>query len=114
MSKFPLLALLICNHANNCQAKGQEKAKAWPWCNFLCFPTDPVSMVSVDAAVLALLLVFLLLIISLLIAYKKQKICFKGIYLIQNTAVVVIVFYLNTKSCFDYLVGTTIIYPIHG
>jgi len=39
---------------------------------------DPVSMASVVAVVLLLLIIILLLVISLLIAYKKQKACFKG------------------------------------
>jgi len=38
---------------------------------------DPVSMTSVIAVVIALLIVFLVLVISLLIAYKKQKLCFQ-------------------------------------
>ena len=43
-----------------------------------CFSLDPVSMASVVAVVLLLLIIILLLVISLLIAYKKQKACFKG------------------------------------
>ena len=35
-------------------------------------------MTSVIAVVIALLIVFLVLVISLLIAYKKQKLCFQG------------------------------------
>jgi hypothetical protein len=38
---------------------------------------DPVSMTSVIAVVIALLIIFLVLVISLLIAYKKQKLCFQ-------------------------------------
>jgi len=38
---------------------------------------DPVSMASVIAVVLAILIIFLFVVISLLIAYKKQKLCFK-------------------------------------
>jgi len=38
---------------------------------------EPVSMTSVIAVVIGLLLVFLILVISLLIAYKKQKFCFQ-------------------------------------
>ena len=41
-------------------------------------PPDPVSMTSVIAVVIALLIIFLVLVISLLIAYKKQKLCFQG------------------------------------
>ena len=40
--------------------------------------SDPVSMTSVIAVVIALLIIFLVLVISLLIAYKKQKLCFQG------------------------------------
>ena len=35
-------------------------------------------MTSVIAVVIALLIIFLVLVISLLIAYKKQKLCFQG------------------------------------
>jgi len=38
---------------------------------------DPVSMTSVIAVVIALLVIFLVLVVSLLIAYKKQKLCFQ-------------------------------------
>ena len=35
-------------------------------------------MTSVIAVVIALLVIFLVLVVSLLIAYKKQKLCFQG------------------------------------
>ena len=40
--------------------------------------TDPISMASVISVVLVLLIVFLILVFSLLLAYNKQKFCFKG------------------------------------
>ena len=42
------------------------------------FFSDPVSMASVIGVVIALLTLFVLLVIVLLYAYKKQKMCFKG------------------------------------
>ena len=39
---------------------------------------DPVSMSSVIGVVIALLVVFVLMVIFLLYAYKRQKMCFKG------------------------------------
>jgi hypothetical protein len=44
---------------------------------FTFFP-DPVSMGSVIGVVVALLALFVILVIVLLCAYKKQKLCFKG------------------------------------
>ena len=40
--------------------------------------SDPVPMAAVVGVTLSLLIIFLLLVITLLIAYKKEKMCFKG------------------------------------
>ncbi len=47
-------------------------------------PTDPVSMASVIGVVIALLVVFLMLVVTLLYAYKKNRLCFKG----QSNAII--------------------------
>ena len=40
--------------------------------------SEPVSMASVIGVVIGLLVLFVILVIVLLYAYKKQKLCFKG------------------------------------
>ena len=40
--------------------------------------SDPVPMAAVVGVTLSLLIIFLLLVITLLVAYKKEKLCFKG------------------------------------
>ena len=39
---------------------------------------DPIPMAAVVGLTLAILIVFLVLVIALLIAYKKEKMCFKS------------------------------------
>ena len=40
--------------------------------------SDPVPMVAVVGVTLSLLILFLALVLALLVAYKKEKMCFKG------------------------------------
>ena len=41
---------------------------------------DPIPMAAVVGVTLAILIIFLVLVIALLIAYKKEKMCFKSEY----------------------------------
>ena len=48
---------------------------------------DPIPMAAVVGVTLAILIIFLVLVIALLIAYKKEKMCFKSEYNILNTCI---------------------------
>ena len=64
-------------------------------------------MAAVVGVTLAILIIFLVLVIALLIAYKKEKMCFKSEYKILNT-------YIHLLWNEFLKVGATIIYPIQG
>ena len=58
------------------------------YCNILLLTNvipDPIPMAAVVGVTLAILIIFLVLVIALLIAYKKEKMCFKSEYNILNT-----------------------------
>ena len=67
--------------------------------------SDPVPMVAVVGVTLSLLILFLALVLALLVAYKKEKMCFKGEITFQS---------VFPEKSWDFTVGTTIIYPIQG
>ena len=48
--------------------------------NYFLF-LDPIPMAAVVGVTLAILILFLILVIALLIAYKKEKMCFKSKFL---------------------------------
>ena len=83
------------------------------YCNILLLTNvipDPIPMAAVVGVTLAILIIFLVLVIALLIAYKKEKMCFKSEYNILNT-------YTHHWHLLwnEFLkVGATIIYPIQG
>ena len=57
------------------------------YCNILLLTNvilDPIPMAAVVGVTLAILIIFLVLVIALLIAYKKEKMCFKSEYNILN------------------------------
>ena len=66
-------------------------------------------MAAVVGLTLAILIIFLVLVIALLVAYKKEKMCFKSKYdIVTNSKSI------NKNNQIDLKVGTTIIYPIQG
>ena len=48
--------------------------------------SDPVPMVAVVGVTLSLLILFLALVLALLVAYKKEKMCFKGEITFQSVS----------------------------
>ena len=69
---------------------------------------DPVPMAAVVGVTLSILIIFLALVIALLVAYKREKMCFKGKKGKDSGP------FLSEKKRSDFTVGTTIIYPIQG
>ena len=47
---------------------------------------DPIPMAAVVGVTLSILIIFLALVIGLLIAYKKEKMCFKSKFYIQQVS----------------------------
>ena len=62
--------------------------------------SEPVSMASVIGVVIALLVLFVVLVIVLLWAYKKQRLCFKGeFYFSSENEWIAVVGFVSLPGC---------------